>query len=396
MSFYLILARRYGTSLLLLSLGGCVEPYLPEVVDAPTNYLVVDGFINGNGVTRIKLSRTATVLATAAPPVEKGAKIDIVDNTGVRYALKENASGSYQSDSLLLNSMRQYQLRISLATGSAMYESSLVPLKTTPPIDDIKWQLDGSQVQLSLSTHDATGQSRYYRWGFIETWEFTAAFESRIEYDPQQKVIIPRITPIYTCWRTEIPTGIKQGSSAQLSQDALTNIALLTLPSQSERFKIRYSVLVSQYAETAEEFAYYELLRKNTEAIGTVNDPLPSQLTGNVHRIDNTAEPVLGYVGAHTVQRKRLFINRAELALPAGWQFDTPYKGCTVDSTAETLFPYDPLSVPYPRTRVFVVPQNIPIDLWVSNGFIIGYIGSSSECADCRTRGSNVKPSYWR
>jgi hypothetical protein len=55
MSFYLILARRYGTSLLLLSLGGCVEPYLPEVVDAPTNYLVVDGFINGNGVTRIKL-----------------------------------------------------------------------------------------------------------------------------------------------------------------------------------------------------------------------------------------------------------------------------------------------------------------------------------------------------
>jgi hypothetical protein len=395
MRFHLNTLQRYGIQFLLLSLGGCVEPYLPEVVDAPTNYLVVDGFINGNGITRIKLSRTTTVAVTTAPPVEKGAKIDIVDNMGVRYALGENTSGSYQSDSLLLSSTRQYQLRISLAVGSAIYQSDLVPLKVTPPIDNLKWQLDGSQIQLSLSTYDATGQSRYYRWGFAETWEFNAAYPSLLEYDPQQKILVTRHTPIYTCWRTEIPSVIKQGSSAQLSQDALTDVALLTIPNRAERLKIRYSMLVSQYAETPAEFAYYELLRKNTEAVGSVNDPLPTQLTGNVHRLDNAAEPVLGFVGAHTVQRKRLFIDRADLALPTTWQFDTPYNGCTVDSIAETLFPYDPLSVPYPRTRVFVVPQNIPLDVRVSRGFIVGYIGSSSECADCRTRGSNVKPSYW-
>jgi hypothetical protein len=395
MRFYLIKARRYGIRLLFLSLSGCIEPYLPEVVDTQTNYLVVDGFINGNGVTRIKLSRTTTVAAATTPPVEKGAKIDIVDDKGVRYALRENTSGSYQSDSLILNVMRQYQLRIALVTGSTIYQSSLVPLKISPPIDELKWRLDGNQVQVLASTHDASQQSRYYRWGFVETWEFNAAYESRLEYDLQQKIIIPRVTPIYTCWRTEIPTAIKQGSSAQLSQDALTDVALLALSSRAERFKIRYSVLVSQYTETAAEFAYYETLRKNTEAVGTVNDPLPTQLTGNVHRIDNAAEPVLGYVGAHTVQRKRLFIARADLALPTDWQFDNPYNGCTVDSMAEVLSPYDPTSVPYPRTRVFVVPQNIPVDVRVSRGFIVGYIGSSSECADCRTRGSNVKPTYW-
>ncbi|RZL09021.1 MAG: DUF4249 domain-containing protein [Hymenobacter sp.] len=379
----------------MLGLTSCVDAYMPDTVDTGVNYLVVDGFIKGNGVTRIKLSRTIPVGATTAPPAEKGAQVFIVDNTGLRYALKEVLSGSYQSDSLLLNPVRRYQLRISSATGAATYQSDLVPLKVTPPIDNLKWRLDGSQVQLSLSTHDATGQSRYYHWGLVETWEFNAAFESHLEYDPQQKVIIPRVTPIYTCWRTESPTAIKQGSSAQLSQDALTDVTLLTPSAQAERFKIRYSVLVSQYAETAEEFAYYDLLRKNTEAVGTVNDPLPSQLTGNVHRVDNPNEPVLGYVGAHTVQQKRLFIGRADLALPTGWQFTTPYQGCTADSLAETVFPYDPLSVPYPRTRVFVVPENIPLDNRYSHGFIVGYIGSSKECADCRIRGSNVKPSYW-
>ncbi|RZK27295.1 MAG: DUF4249 domain-containing protein, partial [Hymenobacter sp.] len=301
------LAKTYcgGMGLLLLGAAGCVESYIPDVAEAPTSSLVVDGFINGNGVTRIKLSRTIAVAAVTTPPVEKGAQVSIIDDTGVRYALRETTGGSYQSDSLLLDAARQYQVRISLASGPAIYQSSLVPLKLTPPIDNLKWRLDGSQVQLSLSTHDATGKARNYRWGFAETWQFNVAFESRIEYDAQRKIIIPRVTPIYTCWRTEVPSIIKQGSSAQLSQDALTDVALLTLAGRTERLQIRYSVLVSQVAETAEEFAYYELLRKNTEAVGTVNDPLPIQLTGNVHRVDNAQEPVLGFVGAHTVQQRR-------------------------------------------------------------------------------------------
>jgi hypothetical protein len=395
MNIHLGRAGRYVIGPLLLILAGCVELYLPEVADSKPNYLVVDGFINGNGRTRIKLSRTTTLATATTPPLEKGAKVDIVDNIGVRYALRENASGNYQSDSLLLSSMRQYQLRISLSAGSAIYESSLVPLKVTPPIDDLKWRLDNSQVQLLLSTHDASQQSRYYRWSFAETWEFNAAYKSLLEYDQRQKILIPRVTPIYTCWHTETPTTIKQGSSAQLSQDMLTDVALLAFSNRGERFKVRYSMLVSQHAETAAEFTYYEQLRKNTEAVGSVNDPLPTQLTGNVHRLDNAAEPVLGYVGAHTVQQKRLFIARSDLALPTSWQFDTPYESCLVDSAAEVLFPYDPLGVPYPRTRVFIIPQNIPLGERISNGFIVGYIGSSSECADCRTRGSNVKPSYW-
>jgi hypothetical protein len=92
-----------------------VEPYVPAVVDAPTSALVVDGFINGNGRTRIKLSRTTSLVTTTAPPVEKGAKLFVVDDTGQRYALTEKASGSYQSDSLQLNPARQYQLRITAA-----------------------------------------------------------------------------------------------------------------------------------------------------------------------------------------------------------------------------------------------------------------------------------------
>jgi hypothetical protein len=368
----------------LLGLAGCVEPYVPAVVDAPTSALVVDGFINGNGRTRIKLSRTTTLASTASPPVEKGAKLFLVDDTGVRYAFTERASGSYQSDSLQLNPARQYQLRITTAANSS-YESDRVPLKVTPIIDKLNWQLDGTQLQLLANVRDPSGKSRYYRWSFIETWEFNAAFRSYLEYDAKKDVIVGRTTPIYTCWRTERPSSIKQTSTAQLSQDALVDYSLLTLSTRAERVQVRYSVLVNQYVETPEEFAYNELLRKNTEAVGTVNDPLPTQLTGNVHRVDNSREPVLGFVSAHTVQQQRIFIDRQTLGLPFDWKFDSPYNDCTLGE--EDLVDE---KINAPATLLFRNAGTIPV-----NYSPMGYFGTSSECADCRLRGSNVKPSFW-
>jgi hypothetical protein len=394
------LLARWGTCGLWLGLAGCVEPYAPDVISAPTDYLVVDGFINGNGVTRIKLSRTVSIATTTTPLVEKGAQLFIVDNTGQRYALAEKANGSYQSDSLLLDLNRKYQLRFT-TTSAAVYESAPVPLKVTPPIDRLAWKVDGAQVLVQASTHDATQQARYYRWVATETWEFTSAYRSGLEY--RGGIINSRITPIYTCWHTELNTNIKQASSASLSQDALADITLLALPTQAERFKIRYSVLVSQYAETAEEFAYYELLRKNTEAVGSVNDPLPTQLTGNVHRVDNTAEPVLGFISAHTVQQKRLFISRPELPSQVDSYFETPYQTCFTGREIFRNKPDSSYAYRYPNTRIFDNPKSVPISLIVYPSaddplaipIIQGYLGSSAECVDCRTRGSNTKPIFW-
>jgi hypothetical protein len=380
---------------LLVAMGGCVEPYMPAVLDAPASYLVVDGFINGNGVTRIKLSRTANVSATTAPPAEKGAKLLLLDNTGGRYTLSEKTPGDYRSDSLLLPSGRQYQLRITTA-GNATYESALVPLKVTPAIDKLAWQLNGDQVDIQVDAHDPSAQSRFYRWSFVETWEFNAAFVSVTEYFPSttpgQGRMGRRVTPIYTCWRTERPTDIKQTSTTQLSQDALTSFTVRSLSTRAERVKIRYSVLVSQVAQTADEFAYYELLRKNTEAVGTVNDPLPSQLTGNVHRLDNASEPVLGFVSAHTVQQQRLFISAAQLPPRPDSQYDSPYAACAL----ATLYFCNPAGCDVQGTLdLFRSPENIPIDFTSDPAFGDGIIGASADCADCRTRGTNVKPSFW-
>jgi hypothetical protein len=368
---------------------------MPEVLDTSANYLVVDGFINGNGRTRITLSRTTNTASTSAPPPETGARLTLADDAGARYNLTETSAGRYRSDSLLLSPARQYQLRLSTSAGTA-YASDFVPLKVTPAIDNVTFRRDGSQVRLALSTHDATQQARYYRWGLVETWQFESAYNSLIQYDPVQKIIVARLVPIHTCWRTERPSTIRQSSTAQLSQDVLVDFPLAALDAHDERFKIRYSVLISQYAQTAAEFNYYELLRKNTETVGGVNDPLPTQLTGNVHRVDNAKEPVLGFVGAHTVQQKRLFISARDLNFSSPWRFNTPYDNCTESKEYVPDQSKPPLLPPY--TRVFSVPTNTPIDYFYDTsglGGIAGYTGSSTTCVDCRVRGTLVRPTFW-
>jgi hypothetical protein len=362
-------------------LGGCIDSYLPDVAATTQSYLVVDGFINSQGSTSIKLSRSLGVAAGSAIPVETKATVYIRDNTGLRYTLAENPAGTYTSAALTLNPARQYQLLVNTTKGRS-YASDLVPVKTTPAIDSLTWQPEGSGVQINVNTHDASNATYYYRWDYSETWQFTSAFFSTFEYVRGSNSIQPRTSNIYTCWRTEPSTVIKQTNTTKLAQDVVAAYPLAQLPF-NEKLLIKYSILVQQHAQTQAEYEYWETLSKNTQNLGTLNDPLPTQLTGNVHCLSDASEPVLGYVGAHSVTQKRLFIDYNDLPRPA--IVNVPYDRCSVD----TVYVRDALDI-------FKTGAYTPFAGWYDkNQRLIAYFASTTTCVDCRLRGTNVKPSFW-
>lgn len=372
-----------------LALGSCVDRYTPDVPAAAQTNLVVDGYINPQGRTIIKLGRTFSVNTKNAGPVETSARVAVADDAGQRYTLAENPAGTYTSAALVLDPSRQYQLRITTAQGRE-YASDMGPVVRTPPVDTLTWTLTPAQgIQVYLSTHAAATAARYYRWEYDETYQFTSAFESSIEYDARRNFVRTRGLSIYRCWRTEPSTAIVQGNSAQLSQNVLADFPLLTvLPSQKLRYG--YSLLVRQIAQTQAEYDYWERLRKSTENLGTVNDPLPGRITGNVHALADATEPVLGYVGVHTVAEKRLFINaitQLPKPQPGSVFFDPAYASCI--QTESFIFP---LGLSQLRTGLLVAVRPIINN---NTGDTIGTTASSPACVDCRLRGTNIKPSYW-
>ncbi|WP_170172565.1 DUF4249 domain-containing protein [Hymenobacter rigui] len=367
---------------LALSLSSCVQEYLPAVISDDNNYLVVDGFINGNGVTSVSLTRSLQLAAKGTYPPETRAVVFIESASNQRYALKEATPGVYTSPTQVLPANQNYRLYIRTATGRE-YASDFTPLKTTPAIDAFGGRPQAGGLQFYISAHDDQSQTRYYRWQYEETWEFTSAFRSTVVYVNNR--VVPRTDNIYNCWRTEKSTSLNTTSTVRLSQDAVRDYRLLFIPATAGRLRSKYSILVRQYGMSQAEFDYWEAVKKNTENIGTLFDPLPSQIQGNVHCLSDAQEPVLGFVGASTVVERRIFIDRIDL--PNDWPTNLDgYENCIGLDTFPSMR-WKGLTL----QEYFASPEErIPVSV---NGPF--YTSQSPACVDCRLRGTTTKPSFW-
>ena len=374
-----------------LLLSACTDPYLPDVIKDPPSYLVVDGFLNSKGVSTIKLTRTYAINSAKAAPIESRATVYLEEEAGPRTQLREAPLGTYTSPTTLtLNPAKRYRLHLTTMLGQE-YASDFVAVKNTPPIDDFSWRAEGDGANIYVNTHDATNATQYYRWDYDETWEIRSPYSPNVEYFSsairQIRVPFPQV-----CYGMAPSTIVQIEKTTALTQDVVKDFRLRVLPQNSERLYTRYSMLVNQYALTKAEYAYWELLRKNTESIGSLFDPQPVQLTGNVHCLSTPTALALGFVSAHSVESRRLFINRQEL--PAAWQVRSGYEGCVPPDSVFFDNPRGP-SMQEQLVIYFSSGQYLPIDPIYGNVGIRGYTFKNRDCIDCRTRGTAVKPSFW-
>lgn len=370
---------KYLLMVVLLVAVACKEPYDARLAPSQANYLVVEGYISANGITTITLSRTAPLTDTADIKPELNAQVSIEgeDNTG--FYLREETSGRYKSDFLNLNLNQKYRLHIKTSLGGE-YLSEYTPVKLTPPIDEISWKTDNNGVMIYVNSHDPQNNTRYYKWDYEETWEIHSAFASYYNY--VNGSIISRnaseIAKLYYCWLDEKSTNINLGSSAHLTDDVISLAPVNHIPIESEKLSVRYSILVKQYALDQKSYAYLKMMKNNTESLGSIFDPLPSESAGNITCVSNPLEKVIGYVTISTVSEKRLFIARSEVN-------STFSHGCQ-----STYVPPDSVGFYYDNQGLLPYQSN-----GTPPGRVLGYYLSSPYCIDCTLRGSNVKPSFW-
>ena len=373
---------------LLAAIFSCRKPYVPKAITNPPNYLVVEGTIfSGADSTIFKLSRTVNISSDSTTNPVTGAQVSVETNNST-FSLSELRPGYYFSPAQNLDPSQQYRLRIILADQTT-YLSDFVPLKTTPPIDSIGFIIQNTGLQLYVNAHDANNSTRYYRWAYEETWQFQAKYQSTTITNGI--ALMPRKAnyQIFSCFAGDISSTILLGSSAKLSQDVI-HAALVFIPSTSEKVGIKYSILLRQYALTPDAFTFWTSLKTNSEQLGSIFDAQPSQINGNIHNISNPNERVFGYVSACTVQTKRIFIPHS--SLPGSWNVKYPYD-CSLDSLW-----YD-----NPKTHenqvLELIPfgsNKVPVSYFGTSLGILGYFGTSHECADCTIRGSVYQPYFWQ
>jgi hypothetical protein len=368
---------------LLIILVGCIDPYLPPEIKSAGAILVIDGHIDFNRTSTIKLSLSQNIYENGETAKVDGAVVALENENGVKYPLTAEGNGNY---SLAPQALAPIKHRLTVRTPDAkQYASQFVEIINSPPIDSVSWDVTPELgIEIYANTHGTESNTGYYRWRFEETWQYTAAYNSIYVYNTASNNVELRQDDIFNCWQSNLSSDILISTSSRLSENVISEFPLTTIQQRDERLRYTYSILVKQYSITQEAYAYWKELKKTTEDLGTLFSPMPSQVMGNFKSITNPEEPVLGYFSLGTSSEKRIFIN--SLQLPRPNTYDTPYEGCVAyelfNENVSTFF-----STPY------LLAGGIPNP----NGpGIIGYYYAVTRCVDCRSAGGkNVKPDYW-
>ena len=376
--------------LLLLS-GGCLDSYDPPISDTDVDILVVDGFFDINGgVANVSLSKATPLSSTEKPGRESNAMITLLDSEGASYQLHEDSAGHYSVRDVPVRDDAQYRIHIRTQPGHE-YQSELAAIYFTPPIDSISWVTNDDELTVRVNTHDFTNKTKYFRWSYEETWAYHAQVLSQYKVVGRQFVSREPHEMIFYCWRTLASTSINIGSTVRLSENVISQQPLVFIPKGSQKLGMKYSILVTQRGVSEEEYTFLEQLKKTTESVGGLFDPQPSQVPGNIQRLDPSSPLAIGFFSAGNTVKQRIFIDVRDL--PSEFQFTTPMGGC---------FPPDTVCIPPTTVKICTLNAS---DLNESHTLgdaiydrvsIVGITLTSPACVDCRLQGGVLtKPDFW-
>jgi hypothetical protein len=136
-------------------------------------------------------------------------------------------------------------------------------------------------------------------------------------------------------------------------------------------------LIVKQYSLNEEEYLYWERLKNTIDQVGGLYDMVPTVIPNNLFCLVHPDEKILGYFSVFAVKTKRIFIKDTF----AG--FDVQYMNCASDTIMGTS------AIPGLNTSVWVLVDH-------SNQVPpVRFVTYERRCADCTTRGTNIKPSFW-
>jgi hypothetical protein len=366
---------------IILTLSGCITQFIPET-DEDQDLLVVEGLITDQPeVNTVKVSRSIPLgLKNTAKPV-KGCIVTIIDDSGRSYILTEKASGTYVTDPAKFRGVigRKYKLKVFLNNKGIYnytYESLSMELKPVPPIDNVYYEktvirpkVDGIQgvdgCQIYVETHDPSAKTRFYRWDFNETWEFRLPFSKPVNH---------------TCWISTNGNAINVKSTAILAEDRIKRYPLHFIASETDRLKVRYSILVNQYSLNEDEFGYWEKLQNITQEVGSLYDITPAAVPSNIYCVDNPAEKVLGFFSVSSKTSKRLFIK----------DYFSGIINLYTDCISDTIYGTQP--IPGLNSNIWVLEDYPP----PNNSPPYKVLTTTRGCADCTTRGTITEPAFWK
>ena len=301
----------------------CIEPLDFNIIGDKSKSLVVDGLItNEPGPYVVYLTRTTNYSSTFEFSEKVGGAIVIIsDNLGNSETLIQTFPGMYKTYPGSIRGIpgRYYKIEIETPDGKH-YESKPELLSCVSEIDSIYYELQQHQelddnnivqsfegFQISIDINNAENDKNYYMWSWTGTHEIhTQPWNYMDGRSPAPKDFCS------TCWISERQQYINVFNDENLSGNQIKKkpvaFVRITDSDGNRHFRGKYHIEVKQLSISKEAYKYWSSIEKQISSTGSLFDPSPSAIIGNIKNVNEPEDIIFGYFGASAISTKSIFI----------------------------------------------------------------------------------------
>jgi hypothetical protein len=285
--------------IVLLLLTSCLDP-ANVALRQETQKLVIEGLMTNEANPFLRLSLTVPFGSVSTIEPLKGAYVE-VRPTGAEAVVFRSAPdelGIYRPDNRAFGGKPgvAYSLYLKLPDGRE-YRSEPQTLPNPVPIDNLSATfVDGPQFgfQTFLDVKDPANTENYYRWA------------ARGYHQRRSKGVPVGFGTAVCCDRC---WTLKEETAVNVFSDALVNGSLIKArPVFFSPFYVlgKHLIEVQQYTLTRQAYQYWNRYRDQQQRTGSIFDPLPAPLLGNVVNINDPQDVALGFFEVSGIARKRI------------------------------------------------------------------------------------------
>jgi hypothetical protein len=339
-SFNLHVIRSFIQLILFLWISSCIDKF-NFVPEEPQRLLNVEGFITTiPKAHQIRLSRLEIYgpdFIGLGRPVTL-ASVLIKDDLGRVESLFEIGSGYYEtSKDFAAEVGRSYNLEIYLLDGSR-YVSLKEKVTPVPEVDSVTYHSvrtvttdrlnDEIGVQVMAHFQDPPDQENYYYWKLLES-DFLLVTEPEQYHLPFDHPTCPRCPApkpcCSRCFHKDIPkpTNIITTSDAEFD-GIYQRRGIAYVVDDGLRFKETYRLDIQHLSVSAETNRFLKLIDQQLSLTGSVFDPPPANIRGNLISLDNREEQVLGHFFVSDEKLLRIYIKKEKLEFRMSPQTTVP------------------------------------------------------------------------
>lgn len=368
------------------AVSSCVYPFEPELDKSAGRNLVIEGDLLIGSYSYIRLGYMSYLDEDVAEWDVK-AEVRAEDEKGNMYIGKRVDSNLYLISLNLADPSSRFRLYVVLDDGRE-YASEWAEARRAPVVDEITHELYAptNQVRFNITLHSDDGE-QYFRWFFDEDWEYESLYNATYWYDldiedPEDNgrmIKYGEREGTHYCWMNQQSTGLYFTTTRDLESDKVQEKNFYRVAAQSQKMSSLYSMNVRVESTTEDCFDYWKNVRTNSENLGDLFSPIPSEMRGNIYNLSDPDEIVLGYVNVSTIAEKRVFVDNNE----TGYYIK------------KTYIPEEDWMIEVPTSewrRYYLYKQYLP----VSKGEGSIFYWAPKRCVDCRLQGGTKnRPVFW-